>query len=250
MTLLAVFAHPDDETFGCGSVLLHAARRTRTVVVCATLGEAGHPSDRVTVPPEGLGSLRERELHEAAAVLGVDQVETLGLLDSGMDGDPSPGTLCATPLEQLTARVRDAVDRHRPSVVLTLDGSDGHRDHVRVRDAVLAAVEPDTALYLHCLPRSLAHAWLLERAGAAAAAEYAAMPQFGTPDEEVTTMLDTAWCYQTRWKAIQTHRSQDSPFDEISEDLRRRALTTEHLRRVQPRWTGGRPEHDLVGLPG
>ena len=40
--LVLVVAHPDDETFGCGSLLMHAAARgVRTVVVCATRGEAG-----------------------------------------------------------------------------------------------------------------------------------------------------------------------------------------------------------------
>lgn len=245
--LAVVVAHPDDETFGLGSVLLHAAAAgASTTVVCATRGEAGDPAPGVDVPAEGVGALRERELHEAAWMLGVDDVELLGFADSGMDGEPAPGTLCAAPGEVVAKAVADALDRLRPDVVVTLDGSDGHRDHGAVRDAVLAATARTPArVYLHALPRSLMHAWVLERAGDEKAAAYTELPEIGTPDVEVTTMLDTAAHYEARMAAIARHRSQESPFALISEDLRRRFLTADHLVRVFPVWAGGPVETDL-----
>lgn len=192
MSLLVVVAHPDDETFACGSILMHAAERTRTVVVCATRGEAGELAPGAPQPPHGLPAMREAELRRAAGVLGVDEVELLDLLDSGMSGPPPAGSLCAVGDDALADKVRQAVDRHRPSVVVTLDGGDGHRDHLRLRDAVVAAVDPTTPLYLHCLPRSLMHAWLRHHADDSSADVYAELPEIGTPDEEVTTVLDTA----------------------------------------------------------
>lgn len=85
--LLVAVAHPDDETFGCGGLLLHAAAAgTDTYVVCATRGEAGEGG----TGDEPLGVVRERELHRAAAVLGVREVTLLAHRDSGMSGEPQP----------------------------------------------------------------------------------------------------------------------------------------------------------------
>ncbi len=250
MTLVVVVAHPDDETFGCGSLLLHAATRTRTVVVCATRGEAGEYRSGLKLPSGGLAELREAELRAAAATLGVAEVEVLGFGDSGMTGPSPAGSLCATPLTTLAERIRTSLARHQASIVVTLDGSDGHRDHVFIRDAVLAAVEPDLTLYLHCLPRVLMHEWLRRRARDDTGTAYAGDPEIGTPEDEITTVVDTARHYTTRLTAISRHRSQASPYDGLPEDLRRRFLCVDHLRRVQPRWPGGTLETDLLGLGG
>ena len=101
MRLLVVVAHPDDESFGCGSVLAAAsAAGDETVVLCATRGEAGESRIRT----DDLAALREAELHEAARILGVGTVLLLGHADSGLDGAPAPGTLAAAPRAAVVAR--------------------------------------------------------------------------------------------------------------------------------------------------
>jgi LmbE family N-acetylglucosaminyl deacetylase len=249
VTLLLVVAHPDDETFGCGSLLLHAAARgARTVVVCATRGEAGEITERVVVPDGGLGELREAELRAAAAFLGVDEVELLGYVDSGMDGETAPGTLCGAPLDDVAAAVRDAVDRHRPDVVVSLDGSDGHRDHVRIREAVEAALAGrPTPLYVEGVPRSLMHAWVRHHDGRDYSA-YTQLPDIGTPDEQFTTVVETPQLLEQRDSAIALHTSQRSPFDGLPDELHRAFLTREHLMRLNPPWDGGPLETELLGL--
>lgn len=252
--LLVVVAHPDDETFGTGSVLLQAAAEgARTVVVCATRGEAGEVLTGVEVPAGGVAALREAELHAAAQALGVQQVEVLDFVDSGMAGDPGEGSLCAADPERVVAAVRGVLDRIRPDVVVTLAADDGHRDHVVVRDAVLAAVDAAESgaspvrVLLHCLPRSLMHAWVRHQAGNDKAAAYVELPDIGTPDEALTTVVDTSVHYPARTAAIALHASQSSPFDGLPDELHRAFLGADHLVRARPVWDGGNQEHTLWG---
>lgn len=108
-TLLAVFAHPDDESFGCGGTLArYAWSGVRVHLICATGGEEGS-SDPEHL--EGYASLAERrrdELNCAARSLGLSSVIMLGYRDSGMPGSPAnqhPEALAAQPLDAVTARV-------------------------------------------------------------------------------------------------------------------------------------------------
>jgi LmbE family N-acetylglucosaminyl deacetylase len=247
--LLVVVAHPDDETFGTGSVLLHAAAAgAHTGVLCATRGEAGEVAPGVEPPAGGVAALREAELRAAADALGVAEVDLLAFTDSGMDGTAAPASLCGAPYPDVVAAVSAAVERFRPDVVVTLDASDGHRDHARIRDAVVEVVAPtDARLYLHCLPRSLMHEWVRHKAGVDGAAAYVDLPEIGTPDEQITTRLDTGALLDRRRRAIALHASQSSPFDGLPEDLARRFLGADHLIRVSPPWTGGEAETDIFG---
>jgi LmbE family N-acetylglucosaminyl deacetylase len=246
--LLVVVAHPDDETFGCGSLLLEAAAAGfTTAVLCATRGEAGEAADGT--PPGDLGAVREAETRAAAAALGVDRVDFLAFGDSGMAGAADPDTLVGAPL----AEVRDAVLRHvealAPDVVVTLDGSDGHRDHARIRDATLAAVDAAEhrvgRVYLHCLPQVLMRRWVEHMAAHDPGREHLRQDVPGTPEELVTTVLDTGAFLDRREAAMALHASQRSPYDGLPADLRRGFLGTEHLRRVRPEWAGGPRETAL-----
>jgi len=230
MRLLVVVAHPDDESFGCGSVLAAAsAAGDETVVLCATRGEAGESRIRT----DDLAALREGELHEAARILGVGRVVLLGHADSGMDGEPAPGTLAAALTAAVVAEVLAVVDDVRPDVVVTLDASDGHRDHAAIRDATLAAVDAagsPPATYLWCLARSSMAKWARHVHGHEA---YLAMGDLGTPDDEITTVVDVSVHLETRWAAIHAHASQASPYEDLPEDLQYEFLATDRLRLVR-----------------
>jgi LmbE family N-acetylglucosaminyl deacetylase len=242
-----VVAHPDDETFGCGSLLLHAAAAgAETSVVCATRGEAGGSG-------ADLAAVRERELRDAAALLGVGRVDLLGFADSGMSGDAGPGTLVGAPRERVLDAVAAAVADVRPDVLVTLDASDSHRDHVRIRDAALDAARAAGVprVYLACLPRSLMRRWVEHVRVARPDMEHldADVAALGTPDEDITTVLDATAHLPQRERAIAVHASQTSPFEGLPPDLRRAFLASVHLRRVHPAWTGDELETALFGLP-
>ena len=239
--LLCVVAHPDDETFGCGSILLHAAARgARTAVCCATRGERGASADP-GLDPDQLGAVREAELRAAAEMLGVSEVSLLGMRDSGMDGLADEGTLVATPVELVARSIAEVIEQFRPHVVLTLDGADGHRDHGHVRDATLLAVGGDPGpgtptVYLHALPRSLLRRWADHMRAIRPDSPYLDIDELGlgTPDVDITTTLDVSPYLQQRRAAIACHASQVSPYSELPSELERAFLATDHLRRVVP----------------
>ncbi|MGB7448823.1 MAG: PIG-L family deacetylase [Ornithinimicrobium sp.] len=246
--LLAVVAHPDDETFGCGSLLLHAASSGMvTAVVCATRGEAGEVAGDLT---GDLATVREAETRKAAEVLGVSDVTFLDLLDSGMSGDAGPHTLIGASASEVSDQVREQIEAFRPDVVVTLDGSDGHRDHVCIRDATLAAADTSSwaveRVYLHCLPQSLMRRWFQHMAATDPSWEHLQGDVPGTPEHEITTVIDTAEHLARREQAIATHRSQRSPFEGLPDDLRQAFLTRDSLRRVRPAWMGGTTESALL----
>jgi len=240
MKLLLIVAHPDDETFGCGSVLVHAAARGAEVVVaCATRGELGEPAPGSGIDRASLGDVREAELRAAASELGASRVVMLGWRDSGVDGEAAAGSLAAADVEDVAAAVARVIDEVRPDVVVTPDASDGHRDHAAIRDATLRAVELAAVhpprVYLWCIQRSLI-------------AAFTGNPELGTPDDEITTVIDTTEHLDRRWRAMRMHASQVPPYDAMAPELQHAFLTADRFVRVHPVWDGGPVEHEF--LPG
>lgn len=250
MRMLLTVAHPDDETFGCGSLIAHAvAHGVRVMVTCATHGEAGSPAAGRGFDDADMAVVRSAELHQAAAVLGVEQVRLLDWRDSGMDGAPAAGTLAAASVDGVADVVGAVIADFRPHLVVTLDGSDGHRDHVQIREGTLAAVErvdwPVERVYLHCLPQQLMRQWVEELRVKQPGSDHLALGELGMPESEVTTVIDTADLLALRERAITVHASQESPFEIMGPVLRRDFLTVERLRRIRPPWRGGDLETTL-----
>jgi N-acetyl-1-D-myo-inositol-2-amino-2-deoxy-alpha-D-glucopyranoside deacetylase len=142
-SLLAVFAHPDDEIF-CGGILSNLSERgARVTLACATSGEAGksHPSvGGVT----DLGALRAEELRVSCARLGIEPPVMLGFHDSGrherLRRDDARALMNADMLA-VEAAIRKVILDVTPHVIITFDphGSYYHADHVAVHRAATAA---------------------------------------------------------------------------------------------------------------
>ena len=174
LTILAVLAHPDDETFGMGGTLaLYAQRGVSVHLICATRGEVGEVEPHFLENYRSIGELREDELRCAAGKLGLAGVHFLDYRDSGMPGSPDnehPQALVAAPIDEVAAKVTGYIRKLRPQVVLTFDPIGGYRhpDHIAIHEATVRAFhaagdpeqfpdegapyQPDK-LYYHTFPR-------------------------------------------------------------------------------------------------
>jgi LmbE family N-acetylglucosaminyl deacetylase len=175
-TLLAVLAHPDDESFGMGGTLaLYATRGCDVYLVCATRGEVGEADEEHMKGFATVGEMRESELRCAAGILGLKGVFFLGYRDSGMPGTPEnnhPDAQAGHPVEEVAGRVAKYIRELKPEVILTFDPIGGYRhpDHIHIQQATTLAFErandpnfhpeagaPFTpgALYFHSMPHKL-----------------------------------------------------------------------------------------------
>src|SRR5688500_3136236 len=135
LRLMAVFAHPDDESLATGSLLArYAAEGVETYLITATRGERGWSGPADENPGlEALGRMREAELMAAAQVLALREVNLLDYIDGDLDAaDPQEAT------SQIVAHLR----RVQPQVVVSFgpDGAYGHPDHIAISQLALAAI--------------------------------------------------------------------------------------------------------------
>lgn len=146
-TLLAVLAHPDDESFGIGGTLAYYAHQGAIVdLITATRGEAGDVDPQYLQGFDSVAQRREHELECAACHLGIRRVHFLDYRDSGMAGSEDnqhPRALAAAPLEEVAGQVAALIRQVRPQVVLTFDPIGGykHPDHIKIHQATVAAFE-------------------------------------------------------------------------------------------------------------
>ena len=157
LRLMAVHAHPDDESSKGAATMARYAREGAEVLVCTmTGGERGdilNPAmDRPDVKAD-LPRIRREEMAQAREILGVGQ-RFLGFTDSGLpEGDPKPplpeGCFALTSLTEAAAPLVQAVREFRPHVILTYDENGGypHPDHIKTHqvavEAFEAAADPD-----------------------------------------------------------------------------------------------------------
>src|SRR5258708_4184029 len=221
--LMAVLAHPDDESLGVGGTLAkYASEGVDVFLLTATRGDGGqYRGHRAGDPqhpgPQVLATIRETELRAAASALGVREVSLLDYHDRHLDH--------ANPCHAV-ADIAGHLRRVRPDVVVTFgpDGAYGHPDHIAISQlttaAIIEAASPDSLYYRDLAPHSVAKLYYMaptkslldvyqfffvdlvmhidgvERRGA------------GWPDWQITTQIDT-WAYwRTVWKAVRCHQTQ------------------------------------------
>ena len=152
LRLMAVHAHPDDESSkGAATMARYVDEGVDVLVVTCTGGERGsilNPAlqGRADIE-ENIAEIRKNEMDRARAVLGVKQ-SWLGFVDSGLpEGDPLPplpeGCFALVPLDEAVGRLVAEVRRFRPHVITTYDEFGGypHPDHIRTHEISVAAFD-------------------------------------------------------------------------------------------------------------
>jgi LmbE family N-acetylglucosaminyl deacetylase len=200
-SILAIFAHPDDET-SAGALLAKYAAEGHGVHLCSiTSGQKGVQPHAHLPPGTALGAARERELRLAAAALGIREPVLLGFEDQGISAAPV--------MEQVAARVREVIDELEPEVVITFgpDGVTGHVDH-RATSVIVTEVFQEQARLAHP-PRKLYYTTMPESLSAALPAPFRARLRL-TSDALISTVVDchdfldraaaAVRCHQTQWR--------------------------------------------------
>ncbi|MFJ9821532.1 PIG-L family deacetylase [Streptomyces sp. NPDC101151] len=204
-SLLAVFAHPDDESLFAGGVLArHAAAGARTAVVTATWAA---------------DTLRSAELAQALRILGAGKPRMLGYADDRVpQSAPGSARLCDAPLDEAVRRLVAHIREFRPEVMVTHDaygGLTGHPDHVHTHRVTILAAQaagleqlyPDSgapwqprALYLATHPHSAVPA-LRNLVGTQKTV-------YSVPDEQVTATVDVGPWMEQKIAAVLAHRTE------------------------------------------
>jgi LmbE family N-acetylglucosaminyl deacetylase len=235
--LMAVLAHPDDESLGFGGTLVkYAAAGIETFLVTATRGESGRyrgQRDGGHPGPVALGHIREAELRAAASVLGVRELSFLGYHDQLLDqADP----------REAAGRIVAHLRRIRPQVVITFgpDGAYGHPDHIAISQlttaAVVAAADPSftvdadggnpsphavSKLYYLAWPESTWAAYQGAFRTLISSVDGIDRQAVPWPDWAITTVIDTRDHWSTVWQAVSCHESQIAAYERLKDLLPR-----------------------------
>jgi LmbE family N-acetylglucosaminyl deacetylase len=143
-TLVAVFAHPDDETIVAPALARVARDGAKVFLVVATDGRRGAAPHAGIPAGDSLAIVRAGEARCSAAALGAQPPVMLGFEDAGLSVlKPWPGE----PLDRMARRIEETLRELRPDVVLTWgpEGGYGHQDHRLVGDVVTQVFQSGAA---------------------------------------------------------------------------------------------------------
>ena len=252
----AVFfhAHPDDEAIATGGSMAKAARDGhRVVLVCATRGEQGKPQPGVLDEGEELWRRRERELGQAARILGVSRLEFLGYADSGMMGEASndaPGSFWTADVEEAARRLARILDEEKPQVLTVYDpnGGYGHPDHIQVHRVGMRAAELSDVRDVFMSTINRDHTMRLiaqaDEVGFEVDDEVRdSVHTWGVPEGDIDTAVDVTGFLNEKRAAMAAHASQiaaNSPFLGMPPNVFAVAWGTEWYVRVSGDHQGGR----------
>ncbi len=237
--LLAVFAHPDDESFLAGGTLAKYAHLGWDVfLLCATYGESGQRGEFEALTANEFAGQRRSELQAACRALGIHPPLFLECIDRAV------AAICWNSAAKEMVRI---IRRLQPDVVITFgpDGISGHPDHVALSQIVTSAFWAAT---VHTFPWRKAvkvgHASLYYVLRSTSVPQCCG--QNGTvPAPRLTTVIDIAGFGERKVRAVHCHRSQRHLLPTDSATTQIILSAPEHFHRAFPRWEGTTIENRL-----
>ena len=193
MNLLAIFAHPDDESFGPGGTLAkYAAEGHQVGLVSLTRGEAGSLGISKTLKPAELGRRRSKELQCAANKLGIFYLKIYDLPDKDLPKVPE---------QRGIQIIKSEIETFHPDAIITFheNGISGHLDHKAVTNWILETVDQmDHSLDLYFYGILAEHVEMIPQ-----------RTLFAMPEQDVTHRIDVRAYLEKKKAAIGCHETQE-----------------------------------------
>ncbi len=263
LTLMAVHAHPDDESTSTGGILAHyALRGVRTIVVTCTDGDLGDGPGGVKPGGDGhdpreVAAIRQGELRRACEHLGVSDLELLDYHDSGMAQwglQQRENAFCSVPVEHAANRIAQLIERYQPQVVVTYDPhSTRHPDHVQAARVTTYAVDAGHVVAkLYYKANGSVYWQRLYRALAEVGIQWSApsgemLRMLESVDQRITTTVDVSQVVDRKRAALHAHASQidSSLAGKLPASQFAYAFSTESYIRARGLTAASAPEGDL-----
>jgi LmbE family N-acetylglucosaminyl deacetylase len=271
-SLMAIYAHPDDEAFGTGGTISrYASEGVKVYLVSATRGEVGEISDPSLATPATLGCVREDELRCAAETMGVAQLVFLDYRDSGMAGTPEnqdPRAFINAPAEEVVPLLVRLIRSLQPEIIITFEpnGGYGHPDHIAIHKhtvvAFQAAADPTydsklgdpwqaKRLFYTAIPHSFFEDMRQQMTDLGLDTQDLVDiddPKLRWPDEAINVHLDVSHSVELKWQALQCHRTQFGPgnlFRRLPEERVKKLMSKEYFALAWPEPDSGLQLPDL-----
>ena len=191
--LVAIFAHPDDESFGPGGSLALYSKTHDVFLICVTLGQSGKNHHNGDI--KNIAKIRCQELLDSAKILGIKKVFFLNYKD---------GALSNNQYHKIGAEIQKITDKLKPEILLTFEerGVSGHIDHIvlsMITHFIFYKVKYAKKLMLFCESEKMISMLRSDY--------FIYIPQ-GYNTKNVDKVIDTSQVYDLKVSAMRQHRSQ------------------------------------------
>lgn len=192
-TIVGIFAHPDDESFGPGGTLAQLAKENDVYVICVTGGDAGQNGRKGTT--RSLSAIRRDELKLASKILGIKKRFCLKFED---------GTLSNNLYHDIAGEIEKIIKRLKPDILITFEprGLSGHIDHITVSMVTTFVFKKNPWI------KTLMYYCILDKRREKYLDDYFIYFPEGYPLNQIDKVVNTSKTFDQKIEAIKAHKSQ------------------------------------------